>query len=462
MSSKGSVEREALFGILPVMRGERQFGLKDFILVNIGFGIAAWSFLIGGYTGSVLPAGTAVAVILFGNAIPVLLICGLAKFFARYGVDTFIGARASLGYQGSNIFLVIFAIINLGWMTMASFMLGESATLLVGAFDGPDWLTSRTVGAPIFAVGAFLVAWLIAYRGPVAIKLFNSVGVPTMFLIIVGLIVYILGVEGLGAALAAEPAAPYPDYTRSLVSAIEWNVGLGFSWVAYFGQWSRLANTERTAVWGSFLGWGVLLNVAAILGALTALLVGQHDPAKWMIAAGGPVFGVFGLLLLVLANLTSATILVYSQGISMKTMFPNWSWRAAIATTLPAMLLMLTPAFYDRYTTFLSYISFIMAAFGAVLVVDLVVMKRYRVDLASLYRKPAGGSVNWAAYASVVGGGLFYFWTYNPVADTAGPLFTYITAGIPTFFLTGAVYWGLKKLMGAETAPAADIAPVRE
>jgi NCS1 family nucleobase:cation symporter-1 len=136
-SRESSIQREVYFGILPVLRGERPFGLWDFLLVQIGFGIAAWSFLVGGYTGFVLPAGSAVAAILFGNAIPVFLISVLAILYNRYGVDTFIGARAILGPRGSNLFLLIFAILNLGWITIACFMLGESAIRVTAAFNGP-------------------------------------------------------------------------------------------------------------------------------------------------------------------------------------------------------------------------------------------------------------------------------------------------------------------------------------
>lgn len=447
-SREQAVQREVYFGILPVLHGERQFGLLDFLLVQVGFGIAAWSFLVGGYTGSVLPAGPAIAAILFGNAIPVFLISVLAILYARYGVDTFIGARALLGPRGSNLFLIIFAILNLGWITIACFMLGESTIRVVAAFGGPEWLASRTVGAPIFALAAFAIAWWLALQGPIAIRLFIRVGVPAMVAIIVGLIIYIFLQNGVSAVWNAQPPAPYDTPVRGLASAIEWNVGLGFSWLPYIGQWNRLAKDERTALVGTYLGWGVLLNVAAILGALTALLVGTYEPTEWMIQAGGPLFGLFGLFMLILANLTSATVLIYSQGLSIKTLFPRWKWLWALLTTVPAALLMLTPTMYDSYTKFLAYISFIMAAFGGVMVADYVFIQRFHISLRDLYRQHAGryqylAGFNWEAYAAVILGGIFYFWTYDPATDRAGPLFTYITAGIPTFFLTAAVYLAL-------------------
>jgi len=457
-SRESSIQREVYFGILPVLRGERPFGLWDFLLVQIGFGIAAWSFLVGGYTGFVLPAGSAVAAILFGNAIPVFLISVLAILYNRYGVDTFIGARAILGPRGSNLFLLIFAILNLGWITIACFMLGESAIRVTAAFNGPEFLTSRTVGAPIFAITAFIVAWLIAWQGPIAIRLFTRVGVPSMILIITGLIIYIFVANGFSAVWAAKPPEPYDTPVRGLASAIEWNVGLGFSWLPYIGQWARLARDERTALVGTYLGWGVLLNIAAILGALTALLVGTYEPTEWMLEAGGPLFGLFGLFLLILANLTSATVLIYSQSLSLKTLFPRWRWNWVLLTTVPAALLMLTPTVYDSYTKFLSYVSFVMAAFGGVMVADYVFVQRFHISLRDLYEKHAGryqylAGVNWEAFVAILLGAVFYFWTYDPATDRAGPLFTYITAGIPTFFLSAGVYLALTFLTRRLSSP---------
>ncbi|GBD18575.1 putative allantoin permease [bacterium HR27] len=155
--------------------------------------------------------------------------------------------------------------------------------------------------------------------------------------------------------------------------------------------------------------------------------------------------------MLILANLTSATVLIYSQSLSIKTLFPNWKWLWALLTTIPAALLMLTPTVYDSYTKFLSYVSFIMAAYGGVMVADYVFIQRFHISLRDLYRQHAGryqylGGFNWEAYVAILLGGVFYFWTYNPATDRAGPLFVYLTAGIPTFFLAAAVYLGLTLL----------------
>jgi nucleobase:cation symporter-1, NCS1 family len=466
MSAGSAIEREAQFGFLPTTRKDRAFGLWDYLAIQVGFGIAAWCFLVGGLTGTVLDARSSIPVILVGNALPVFLIAPLALLFTRYGVDTFVGVRAALGYRGADLFFLVFAILNLGWITIATFLLGQSAIRVMGEIGAPEFLTTETEGAPIFAIAAFFLALAIAFRGPLMIRWFVRIGVPSMFVILLGLIAYVLVVEGVDKLFAAQPAEPYDETRRSVASALEWNVGLGFSWLPYLGQWCRLAKSEKTAMYGSFLGWGVLLNVAAIFGAFTALLIGSLEPTDWMVAAGGVGLGLVGLGFMILANLTSAVILIYSQALSVKTIFPNWRWSWACATTLPAVVLMSSPAFYNSYSTFLAYISFIMAAVAGVLMVDYFLLRRQQLSLRELYNR--GGAYNHTsgfnlvALGCIVLGGLFYFWTYNPVDDVAGPLFTYISAGIPTFFLTGFLYYlvgivilGRQRQRGAQLAPTA-------
>lgn len=445
MSSIAAVEREAQFGFLPTTRSERPFGLWDYMAIQVGFGIAAWCFLVGGLTGTVLDAGTAIPVILLGNALPVFLIAPLALLFARHGVDTFMGVRAALGYRGADLFFLVFAILNLGWITIATFLLGESAIKVMAQIGAPEFLTTSETGSPIFAIAAFFVAAGIAYRGPLMIRGLVRIGVPALFVILAGLILYVLVIEGVDKLFATQPAAPYDESRRSVASALEWNVGLGFSWLPYLGQWCRLTNSERAAHYGTYFGWGVLLNVAAIFGAFTALLVASLDPTDWMIAVGGVGLGLVGLLFMILANLTSAVVLIYSQALSVKSVLPSWRWSWAVATTFPAAILMLSPEFYANYSRFLAYISFIMAAYAGVLMVDYFLLRRQRINVRELYNRGGAyrhwGGVNVVAYASIAVGAVFYFWTYNPADDVAGPLFGWLSAGIPTFFLTGAVYW---------------------
>jgi NCS1 family nucleobase:cation symporter-1 len=173
-----------------------------------------------------------------------------------------------------------------------------------------------------------------------------------------------------------------------------------------------------------------------------------------MIAAGGVWFGMFGLILLILANLTSSVVLMYSQAISVKTMLPKIRWHWCVLTVVPAAFLMLSPTFYDSYQQFLLYVAFIMATFGGVLVVDWLFIRHQRSDVGALYdfgnpQYRYWGGWNPTAVVSVALGSVFYWWMYNPVTDVSGPYFYFIGAGIPAFFVTGILYFVLAKTVFA-------------
>ncbi len=446
MSKENSaIAKEVSFGFLPVKKSERAFGFFDLLFIQVGIGISCFGFLIGGYTGMILGAKESIAAILFGNAFPVLLIMPIAIFFARYGVDTFIGFRSSLGYRGSNLLFGLFAVLNLGFITIACFMSGEAAAKLAGVLGAGEFLGSRSSGGPIFAVLGFLLAVYVAYKGPVAIKWLNWIGVPAFLLVMVGLLSLLLFGKGLDSVFALTPATPYETDARSFATALELNIGLGFSWLVYIGQYSRLAKTEKIAFTGGFWSYGVLVNVAAILGALCALTVGSLDASEWMMSIGGAVWGLLGLVLLIVGNITGAVFLVYSQAVSFKTVFPKKKWLIAIATTIPAIILMISPSFYDAYGTFISVVSYTMAVMGAIIITDFFFVKKQKITVKDLYNQYGAyqywKGINPSAVISFVMGTIVYWFLYNPVADSASGLFAYLTAGLPTYFISAITYY---------------------
>jgi NCS1 family nucleobase:cation symporter-1 len=445
MAEQQGIGREVEFGFLPTLGRERAFSWIDFTLVQTGFGIAAWCFLVGGYTGSFIEGKYGIWVILLGNALPVLLILPYALSTARYGVDTFIASNPALGHNLSRVFFVIFAILNLGWITIACFMLGESCIKVAKVAGLPEFLTTRTIGAPIFSLIFYLLGMYVAWKGPVAIKRFARVGVPAIILILFGLIIAVVFKYGFTRVMDSEPATPFPTLWEGISNSVEVNAGLGFSWLVYLGQWCRLARSESAAIQGTYLGYGLLLNVAGIFGAFTALIVGSLDPTDWMIGVGGTVFGVFGLILLILANLTSTVVLMYSQALSVKTMVPKLDWKWAILTNAPAAFLMFSPAFYDAYTKFLAYVAFIMATFGGVLVADWFFVRRQRFEVGALYDHGNPQYRYWygwnpAAIVAVAVGTGVYWLLYNPVTFVYTKPFALFGAAIPSFFAAAATY----------------------
>ena len=80
----------------------RQVKMTGFLILGFNFSSGCYwplifGLLTGGYTSTMLDAKQSLAAILFGNAFPMLLIVPITLYFARYGIDTFVGFQKSLG-----------------------------------------------------------------------------------------------------------------------------------------------------------------------------------------------------------------------------------------------------------------------------------------------------------------------------------------------------------------------------
>lgn len=454
----GAVEKEALFGFLPVLKHERVYGTWDYIALQICYGIAAWAFLVGSFTGLVLGAKQAIPAIFIGESLPLGVMAFYAILFARYGVDQFLLPRATFGPKGNNLMLLLWIPINWGWIAYASFLFGEAAIKLLVQINAPlpSWLMTEEVGATVWAILAFWLGLLPAWLGPFAVRMFTRIAAPLMTIVLLGLIFNAIFVEGLGKIFTLPARQPGEDAALNMALAIEWNAGLGFAWAFYYGQWSRIAKNETAAYHGPYWGWGPIMCIAVIFATFTMLLTGDLDPTAWMIAVGGTTYGVIGLILMAVANVTSNTLLIYTQAIPVKYTWPRLPWLWAVLTTAPAMLLF-TKTVFTNYNVFLTAVGVLWTIYPAILMSDFFVLRRGKFNLRDLYFRGENirywGGFNPAALIMFPIGFAFYFWIFNPVAAAPGsfpffPFFKYFTGLIPTFVLVFLLYPVAMKLFG--------------
>ncbi|RST77495.1 hypothetical protein D4T97_003150 [Siminovitchia acidinfaciens] len=444
--NRSAISDDVAFGFLPAQKKDRVFGFWDLILIQVGIGISCICILTGSSAGMLVNAKDALATVLFGNAIPFFLISPIILLFARYGVDTFLGFRSALGYLGSNIFYFIFMFLTIGYMAIAFFMAGEALVKIASVMGLPGFFSNSATGAPFFAIMIFAIVFLITFQGPLVMRKFNLIGVPAILLVVVGLFITLIFGIGITKIFGLTPAEAYPgDHARSFVTALEINVGLGFSWLPYLGQYARLAKNEKTAFRAGFFSYGVIVNVAVLLGALAAIVVASVDPTDWMFAILGSWAGTIGLALLTIGNITAGTFLMYSQAISFKTVFPKRSWKLAMATAIPTILLLLSASFYQAFASFITVIAYIMSIFGGIVIADFFFVKKQKVSIKDLYDTNGNyyywRGINPSAIVSFIIGTIVYWSLYNPVLDAPSGLFYYISAAIPAYFAAGITYY---------------------
>lgn len=444
------------FSLLPTLREERPYGLVDMLAVQIAFGIAAWFFLVGGFTGLYLNAKDAVLTVIFGNQIPLFLISLLALASARYGVDHWVATRAVFGHRFNDVYMIVFYLgSSIGWIAYAALLFGSAAQKISIYLGGPPILAHDYWGPFIFAAVAILVGWYMAFLGPSVLKW--ALRLSSVFLMIVlgYFIYYILVNIGIDKIMAMKPPASVvedfgvPEAQArqwALALALEWNVGLGFSWAYWYGQWTRLAKTERAAYHGTLWGWGILAAIAGVFSALTAIVVGSFDPADWLLTA--PVgFALLGLILFAIANVSSIMTLIYPLSITTVSRFPRLPWLGAtLIFALGGIILSAVPGVFERYNIYLTFIALFTGVYGGIVTGNYLLTRgnysiRDLFDLSPRSKYWYTGGVNIAALVAVIVGSLFYLANLNPLTfESYTGLFPYITAGIPTYFVAMATY----------------------
>ncbi|MFJ8236752.1 cytosine permease [Ureibacillus sp. NPDC094379] len=448
--TKSNVNADIAFAYLPTHKNERKMSFFDLLLVQTVVGLSAFGLLSGAYAGTMVEASDSLIAVFFGNAFPMFLIAPVAFYFAKYGVDTFVGYRSALGYNGVVAFFILFYLLSLGYSALALFMAGESLSSAFKVVNAPE-IVSGSVGPTVCAIVLFFIAFIIVLRGPNAIRKFNIIAVPSFFLFLIALIIAVVFSDHIPALNKLTPVEPFENHTRSFMTALEINVALGFSWLPYLGQYSRLAKSSKSAYSASFYSYGIIVVVAAAVGALAALISGSMYPGDWMNAIMGSKFAIVGLILLTVANLGATLFLMYSFAISFKTLFSKSSWILAVCTLLPTIFLLLNSTFYDAFNIFMSVISFSMACLGGILIADYFFVKKQNISLRDLYNTK--GKYNYwfgfnpSAIVTLVASYFFFWGMYNPITLEAKGLFLKITAGIPTFFLACVLYYVCAKFI---------------
>ncbi|WP_203047295.1 cytosine permease [Pimelobacter simplex] len=456
----GIAEQDATLNELPLLRRERIWGFWDYSSVNIGLAIATWAFLQGGAVAYYVGAKQAIASIVIGYGISVLLV-SLAPCLpcGRYGVEQFVSMRSVLGERGARVLMVVMsALLAAAWSAVLAIMCGHALANVANQVLG----TKISAGAGIVSVLAVLAlaaSWAIVARGPRSIELVNRFVAPGLVVVTLVMLALVL-TRTSWSELAATPALdPWGDSHLDFMLAVELNIAGGFAWWPNVGNLARLTRSTRSAFWPNALGLFLASVVAAVVGVFAALALGSEDPTLWMVPLGGALLGVLALAFVGMANVTSVVAQSYAALVAIKggggsaVRRVPWSLLAAIILAPAAVLVFFPEAVYDNYARFVSWGAIVVAPLCAVQLVDFFVLRRQVLDVRALHLPHAesryGFLRGWnpVAVLAVVLGALTYALLLNPVTYEPAGWFRYVTASLPAFAVAASVHWGGTRLV---------------
>jgi putative hydroxymethylpyrimidine transporter CytX len=358
----------------PVESSERNLSGWDFFLLWAGAAIALTEIWAGGFLVPLGLAGGLLAIVLghiIGNT--PLALAGLIG--SRLGVPSIVSTRAALGNRGSLLPAALNVIQLVGWTAVMLWISGHAARRLTP--DHP-WLTENTW---IVISGILTTAWTLG--GHRAWKWLQRTGVLLLFAFSILVTVVVFRTCHPAELLARKATGDLP-----FMLGLDLVIAMPVSWLPLVCDYSRYAANSRTGAWGAW--WGYLLAGSWMYAVgLCAALATRTDQPDHMVldlmASSGLV--VSGILIVLLSTITTTFLDIYSNSISVQSIFPKWNERAvSLAGGLlgTGLALLLQP---QQYESFLLFIGASFCPLFGIVLADFFILRRGRYDAGDLFAR---------------------------------------------------------------------------
>lgn len=437
----------SIFGRMPVLLAEREYGPAGAHATCFAFAIATWCFLVGGYTAELVGAVQGTVCLLAGNLIGVFLTTmPLSLGCQRYGLEQMDFCKPAFGQRGARVILVFYLINMLGWSGLILVMFGNGIRNIIAALGAApgDWVVG--VGVVLGLVSSY---WIVT-RGVHLLNLSNAIITPGLGILAAFMFWVLLHEHGWQEISSAAPLDPGPRPVLNYLIAFELGVANGISWWGGIGFIARNTRTRRSSVYPQILQLGLSGGIVSCIALYSALVVKSADPTEWMVPIGGLWMGVTALVFVAFANVTSTAVSFYASGLALRHIpaFRTLAWRRVIAIVmLPCLPFVFWPEpLYNAGDAFLAYNGTMYAPISGVLFADYFLVRRQRLCLWSIfddhpsraYHYSAG--FHWRALACVLVGQVVYLSLYNPITSQTHPLFQLLPASLAACLVPAALY----------------------
>ena len=445
------VEKEALFGIAPVLKKEKLYGFLDAVLVLSGYCIATWSYTQGSYLAT-LVGFKQLLIGAFLGAILMLAIYQLPVILSvRYGIDIWIWLKAVFGHKGTAIMTVVIIIINYPWYAVCADLFASSMGNLVALFGVtlPDFMPL------VLRLLCVAIGTAIAYKGIGAITHTTRVLVP--LLLALGVLVVIVGFTSVPFDVIWNYKPDTSQYTDSIIPyiiSIEANFAFVITLVGGMGEVPRLTKKENAGFWAGVIGQGVSGSFFVVVGAVMAIAM-QHitgemidDPTLMLATLSVPALALSSLLLVAFANIGTQAVGSYIYGVMLKSSFKKADYRVLILILAAYVaVLCVWGKIVDYFGSFLTISACIYAPLAALLFVDFFFVRKQKLALRSAYELKGYNAynythgINWLGMLCVAAGVAMSLLVYNPVTGEVHNMFLFrLTPTGFSFLGTGLLY----------------------
>ncbi|MBB6579302.1 putative hydroxymethylpyrimidine transporter CytX [Comamonas odontotermitis] len=364
MSSNSSSPSNA--ALTPVQAGERVFSGMHLASLWFSLGVGLLVMQVGAYLMPALSPQQAMLAIVGGSIVG----AGLLAWVGKLGCDTGLSSAGLIHHVYGRHFAKLPVLLNivqlLGWGAFELVVMRDSTVAIgrqAGSMQSDYWPWAATL-----LWGGLLMALMLGSMVHLVRRLISRIALPLVVLSLLWLtwqFTHMASVQGF-SALWSRPGAG----GMGVMPALDLVVAMPISWLPLVSDYSRYGKSGRSAMAGTWLGFGIANVWCYALGVLVALVLPSKDLVAALLLAQG---GLIALSLVLLDEVDNAYGDAYSGAVSAHSVLPAWSVRAwglvvAAACTLLALvlpmhslepfLLLLSSVFVPLFGVILGRLSF--------------------------------------------------------------------------------------------------------
>ncbi|NJL21671.1 MAG: cytosine permease [Leptolyngbyaceae cyanobacterium SM1_3_5] len=321
----------------------------------IGFAFTSTTLIAGGQIGPAFRFfPDLISVILIGNVILGAYCAALGYIAQKSGLATVLMARFSFGNVGSRWVDFILGATQIGWYAVTNSFVAQSLNQLTGLPESWNWLIVL-----IFTYGFCATA----YFGYTAMDWLSRLAVPAMLI----LLAVSLGIALGDGGSFAEMQAIAPTGNLSFSAALAVVIGTFISGGTQSTNWSRFADTGKTAISTTLLAFLVVNGILVFTGAFCTLVYGSEDLIQAM-AQQGLLF--FGLILLILNVWTTQDNTIYAFSMAGANFFRVTKRTIFVLAGATLAYILSLSGIYNQIIPYLIFLGSVIPPVGGIIMAD--------------------------------------------------------------------------------------------
>ncbi len=345
----------------PVTAQERVFNGWHLASLWFSLGVGLLVMQVGAYLMPALSTQQALMAIIGGSVVG----AGLLAWVGKIGCDTGLSSAALIHHVYGRHFAKLPVLLNivqlLGWGAFELVVMRESTVAIgrqAGGMQAAYWPWLATL-----LWGGLLVALMTGSMVRLVRQLISRIALPLVVLSLLWLSWQFVGMavqQGLPALWSRAGAGG-----MGVMPALDLVVAMPISWLPLVADYARYGRNGRSALAGTWIGFGIANIWCYALGVLVALVLPSTDLVAALLLAQG---GLIALSLVLLDEVDNAYGDAYSGAVSAHSLLPRWGvrgWGIAMAVASTALAVVLPMHSLEPFLLILS--SIFVPLFGVIL-----------------------------------------------------------------------------------------------